>query len=70
MWTQTLLCSQTLATEVVIEMWNFETNMFRFGTTSSIVVCSLTTWSVFVDEQKNTTATDYTFLPDYVVEEW
>ncbi len=26
---------------------NFETNMFRFGTTSSIVVRSLATWSVF-----------------------
>ncbi len=26
---------------------NFETNMFRFGTASSIVVCSLATWSAF-----------------------
>ncbi len=31
---------------------NFETNMFRCSTASSIVVCSLATWRVFVDQQK------------------
>ncbi len=37
---------------MLVQQRNFETNIFWIGTASSILVRSLATWSVFVDQQK------------------
>ncbi len=46
----TIIATTATMSRESLQMRNFETNMFRFGTPSFVVVCSLVTWGVFVDQ--------------------